>query len=62
MIFNAVRRLNFKKRKFRFECAPPAAIGLWADSSLIATLDPAEAKRLRDWLTLALPPHAVEET
>lgn len=59
MIFNAVRPLSFRKRGFRFECKPPGAIGLWLRTAygetMVATLDPFEAKRLRDWLDLALP-------
>lgn len=54
MILNALRRLNFKKRGFRFECTP-LSIGLWRDGEMLISLDPAETKRLRDWLALALP-------
>lgn len=54
VIFNSVRRLSFKKRGFRFECAKDY-IGLWTElHGLVVSLEPAEAKRLLGWLKIAL--------
>lgn len=53
--FNDVRRLNFRSLGFRFQVAPDF-IGLWTTGAEpVLSLTPAEARRLRDWLTLTLP-------
>jgi hypothetical protein len=54
VILNSLRRLSFKKKGFRWECTP-LSIGLWRDGELLIALDPAETKRLSDWLLLAMP-------
>jgi hypothetical protein len=53
--FNAVRRLNYKRRGFRFE-ATDNAIGIWRNHGpeLLVTFTPDEARRLRDWLALVI--------